>query len=174
MSKQMSGMNRASARRLGSLLTAAALLIPLPSAAAAEATPGCFDFVVSATTFHVELKPDRSTYRAGTVATIHTTVTRPAHEDPAGLGQKIEPPESFPAPDVGVGVGLNLFGLHYVETSVTDGQGKASIDIKIPSSAPAGKVSGTGFAWKSVLSAPCASVEEFGRVQVQGLIQITR
>src|SRR3712207_3378080 len=63
---------------------------------------------VALKTFHLVVSGQKKTYKVGQTAKIVVQVTRPAHEDPAGLGVYQEPPESFPAENVNAGVGLRV------------------------------------------------------------------
>ncbi len=130
--------------------------------------------VVGLRTFHLEVKPLKKRYKVGETAKIEVTVTRPAHEDPAGLGVPIDPPQSFPAEDVNVGMGLRIGDVFLFGHAVTDADGKAVIKIKIKSYTPAGKATADAYAWKTAADTTCAKVEENGYRQMPNLFTVFR
>ena len=125
-------------------------------------------------TFNVSLKADKKVYKVGQTALVHATVTRPAHEDPLGLGFGWEPFTTFPAENVNVGIGLRVRDVFLFGFAVTDAAGNAHIKIPIKRYAPAGKAIADGFAWKRQAEAPCASLEENGYTSVPGLFEVAR
>ncbi len=130
--------------------------------------------VVSLRTYHLVVKADKRAYQVGEVAKVNVTVTRPAHEDPVGAGIEQEPPESFPAEDVNVGIGLRVGDVFLFGHSVTDSDGFAQVKIKIKDYTPAGKASADAYAWKMAVDTPCARVEENGYTQKSGLFNVLR
>jgi hypothetical protein len=70
---------------------AAAAPVPCRSAATAHLR-GDLRETIRLRTFHVVAEPLAESFPVGTAAKIRITVTRPAHEDPAGLGVELEPP----------------------------------------------------------------------------------
>jgi len=130
--------------------------------------------VVSLRTFHLEVKPDKKVYRVGDTAKINVTVTRPAHEDPAGLGIPIDPPMSFPAEDVNVGIGLRVGDVYLFGYSRTNADGLAVVKVPIKSYTPAGKAMADAYAWKTVVDTTCAKVEENGYRQLPNLFTVLR
>ena len=173
-------------RRTSSVLAAAvfAALLPFGPAQAAPADNGCSPAgvrqmlrqgdmeTVVLRTFTVQLKAAKKTYRIGETAIVHATVTRPANEDPLGLGQQFEPPMSFPAEEVNVGIGLRVGDVFLFGFGVTDADGKADLKIDIKSYAPTGKAIADGFAWKRQFEAPCANVEENGYTFAPGIFKV--
>lgn len=125
-------------------------------------------------TYHLEVEADKSFYRIGETAKVHVTVTRPAHEDPLGEGIPIDPPQSFPAEDVNVGIGLRIGDVFLFGHNVTDAEGRTTVKIKIASYAPTGKASADAYAWKTQVDSPCARVEENGYTQVPNIFTIIR
>ncbi|MGH2817947.1 MAG: hypothetical protein ACRDJS_05745 [Actinomycetota bacterium] len=117
---------------------------------------------VTLRTFHVVVKADRKAYRIGQTAKMTATVTRPAHEDPFGEGVQFDPPASFPAEDVVVGVGLSVGDVYLYGHGTTKANGKAVIKVKIAPYTPPGKAAADLFARKTQLRTICASVEEVG------------
>jgi hypothetical protein len=130
--------------------------------------------VLSLRTFHLEVKGDKPQYRIGEVAKIHVTVTRPAHEDPLGQGIPIDPPMSFPAEGVNVGVGLRLGDVFLFGHNITDTEGHTIVKIKIESYAQPGPASADIYAWKSLVDLPCLRVEENGYTQHPKIFTILR
>ena len=87
--------------KLGALLAAAVALSTTLIAAPTSHAAGCGAMeTVALKTFHLVVKGQDKVYEVGETAKVVITVTRPAHEDPAGLGIYQEPPESFPAENV--------------------------------------------------------------------------
>lgn len=165
-------------RLIAAALAALALTVAAPgtglaaTGSAPSAPDGCADVVVSTRSFDVTMEAQKKTYRAGETARIHLTVTRPAREDPAGLGVGIGHPLTFPASDVAVGVGLFLKGAFLAASNATDQEGVAVIEIDIPRKAPTGKVEASGFAWETHFRGACLIVEEFGHRKDPKLFRI--
>ena len=155
----MGGTLKSLTRKLAAFSIAASFLLSVaaPTSASEEA---CEQVHVLA--FHIEAKPDRPVYLVGEKAVIHATVTRPAHEDPAGLGIEFEPPHSEPAANINIGAALMtgdntfLFGF-----AVTNDKGKADIKIDLDKS-EAGMADVDIYAWNDVLRIPCLTVREYG------------
>ncbi len=174
-------------RRVGLLLAAALVAAFVPISSTVAAPSGCSAThvrgllrdggdieTVVLRTYHVVLKPTKKSYRVGETAVIRALVTRPAHEDPAGLGQEIDPPRSFPAEGANVGIGVRVGDVFLFGFAVTDADGKANIEVDILPYTPAGKAFVDGFAWKRQAEAPCAAVEENGYTYAPGLFTVTR
>jgi hypothetical protein len=113
-------------------------------------------------TFHVVVKADRKAYRVGQTAKITATVTRPAHEDPFGEGIELDPPASFPAEDVVVGVGVSVGDVYLYGHGTTNAGGKALIKVKITPYTPVGTAAADVFVRKTDVRTICASLEEVG------------
>ena len=182
-----SGMGRRQMRRITGVLAAAILVALLPIAPAQAAVTGdCspayvrgmmrYDQLESIVlrTFNVALKADKSTYKVGQTAIVRATVTRPAHEDPLGVGVPLDPPTTMPAAEVSVGIGLRIRDVFLFGYSVTDENGKAVIKVAIKRYAPAGKALVDGFAWKRQAETPCANVEENGYISAPGLFKVVK
>src|SRR5918999_3760457 len=95
-------------KALAGLALGALFVLPLETATADEA--GCtvqFE-TVSLKTFHVVLTTPKKVYDVDDVVPVQVDVTRPAHEDPLGQDQQIDPPTSQPAEGVTVGIGLQV------------------------------------------------------------------
>lgn len=125
-------------------------------------------------TYHLEVKPDKKFYQVGDTAQVHVTVTRPAKEDPLGEGIPIDPPQSFPAEDVNVGIGLRIGDVFLFGHNMTDAQGRTTVKVKIAGYAPAGKASADAYAWRTAVDTPCARVEENGYTAVPNIFTVLR
>lgn len=113
-------------------------------------------------TFHVEAKPQKTSYPAGGKAKIDFVVTRPGDEDPIGEGTQIERPATFPAENVEVNVSI-YSGIYYMYgRGVTDADGKATVTVKLHPSSPAGWARGEVSARAYYNRGGCPDVEEFG------------
>jgi hypothetical protein len=117
---------------------------------------------VTLRSFHVVVKADRKAYKVGQTAKLTATVTRPAHEDPFGQGVAFNPPASFPAEDVVVGVGLSIGNVYLYGHGTTNARGKAVVKVKIASYTPPGSAAADVFARKTQVRTICASLEEVG------------
>jgi hypothetical protein len=122
--------------------------------------------------FHVVVKSDRKAYRIGQTAKMTATVTRPAHEDPFGEGIQFDPPASFPAEDVVVGVGLSVGDVYLYGHGTTNARGKALVKIRIARYTPPGTASADVFARKTQVRTICASLEEVGYKRVPKLFNV--
>jgi hypothetical protein len=123
-------------------------------------------------TYHVVVKANRKAYRIGQTAKMTATVTRPAHEDPFGQGVQFDPPASFPAEDVVVGVGLSVGDVYLYGHGTTNAKGKALIKIKIARYTPPGTAAADVFARKTQVRTICASLEEVGYRRVPRLFNV--
>ncbi len=175
------GILAAAASMLASLLSAgptqAAVTAPVPCGASQVRSmlrDGSNFETVALRTFHLVMESEKKTYEIGETAVIHATVTRPAHEDPFQLGVTFEPPESFPAEEVNVGVGVRVGDVFLFGFAVTDENGKADIKVKIQPYTTPGKAIIDGFSWKRQLETPCLTVEENGYTFAPGLFKVTR
>ena len=130
--------------------------------------------VVGLRTFHLEVKPLKKAYKVGETAKIQVMVTRPAHEDPVGLGVPIDPPQSFPAENVNVGMGLRIGDVFLFGHAVSDADGKAVVKVQIKSYTPAGKANVDAYAWKTAADTTCAKVEEHGYRSMPNLFTVFR
>jgi hypothetical protein len=130
--------------------------------------------VMSLRTFHLEVKGDKPLYNIGEVAKIHVTVTRPAHEDPLGQGIPLDPPMSFPAEGVNVGVGLRVGEVFLFGHNITDAEGHTIVKVKIEKYAQPGPASADIYAWKSLVDLPCLRVEENGYTQAPKIFTVPR
>lgn len=128
--------------------------------------------VVGLRTYHLEVAPSKKAYKVGDTAQINVTVTRPAHEDPLGQGIPVDPPESFPAEGVNVGIGLRIGDVFLFGHAVTNADGVAKVMVPIKSYTPAGKAYADAYAWKTAADTPCLKIEENGYRQLPGLFTV--
>lgn len=129
--------------------------------------------VVSLTTFHLDIAPAKPVYEVGQTAVFNVTITRPAHEDPAGQGIEVPPPRSFPAADVPVGIGLVVEDVYLWGLGRTDAAGKTSIKVPLRSYTPAGVAQARAFAQKTVVDSPCLTVNEIGYRPMPDAFRVT-
>ena len=144
------------------LAAAAALLPAAPASASSCASTGGAMEYITPVTFHVAIKPFKKTYRRGDTVKVGVTVTRPAEEDPVGLGLGTERPASYPAADVNVGVGISIGRVFLPGYGRTNEKGQTSVAIKIEKYAPKAMAHVRAFAYKEVVATTCLTVEEQG------------
>jgi hypothetical protein len=135
-------------------------LTPLPSSACGRQSS--FLDYITPTTLHVVIKPFHKRYSRGDVVTVKVVVSRPAAEDPAGLGIAMERPVTQPAPDVNVGIGINLGGAFVPGYGRTNDEGEVAVDVKLRRHVPAGMATVRAYAYKERLNTPCVVIEEQG------------
>lgn len=178
----MDGMRRRTALTLAIALLAGLLTVGAATPAQACSSRGVRTMlrsgnaleVISLRTYHLVVEADKPAYKVGDTAVVNVTVTRPAHEDPLGQGIPIDPPESFPAEDVNVGIGLRVGDVFLFGHALTNADGLAKVKIDIKSYTPAGKASADAYAWKTVQDTPCAKVEENGYTREPDLFRVFR
>ena len=142
-----------------------ASLVPASSAGAARSSNGCAgaNEMITPVTLHVEiLKFPKKTYKVGEIVKVKVEVSRPAEEDPIGLGIGYERPISQPAEDVSVGVGISVGRVFLPGYGITDAEGKATVMIKLENYTPAAMAHVRAFAYKTVVATTCLIVEEQG------------
>ncbi len=161
-------------RRTTSILVAAVIGASLAAPTSARADTACASGETRLRTFHVEAVPEKKKVRRGEKFMVEMTVTRPAHEDPAGQGQQIDPPASTPAEDVTTGitifVGDNTW---FWGIGITDADGKADIELKVPKNSELG----WGFAAVSAIKYhrnECPEVVEEGYNQYVDFVKVVR
>ena len=143
--------------------------------APAMAAANCSSETIVLTTFHVQLKAMKSTYRIGDTAKIAVQVSRPAHHDPVGAGVDWgEPPQSFPAEGVNVGVGIQVNGVFLPGFTVTDQDGKGIAKIKLLNYVPEGIAAASVLAWMTQAQTPCLALEEQGFAFNPAIFKVTR
>jgi hypothetical protein len=153
-------------RSIVSLVAACLMAAALPvSSAAAASNQKCAgqNEMVTPVTLHVEIKPfPKKTYKVGEVVKVKVEVSRPAEEDPVGLGIGFERPYSQPAEGVSVGVGVSVGRVFLPGYGLTDEEGKTTVMIKLENYTPAAMAHVRAFAYKEVVYTTCLIVEEQG------------
>ncbi len=166
---------RRTSRTLLSLLVLAACTLVLPAAEAsvpACASAGGAMEYITPRTFHVQIKPLKKTYRRGEVVKVKVLVTRPAEEDPAGLGVPLERPASVPAEGVNVGVGISVGRVFLPGYGRTSPNGVATVGIKLARYVPSAPADVRAFAYKEVVATTCLTVEEQGFKAVENAFRV--
>jgi hypothetical protein len=147
----------------GSASAASAAPVPVPcKGTATMVLRGSTMDIIQLRTFTVVVKPLAKVYKVGSTAKVAVTVTRPAHRDPLQLGPEFEPPASFPAADVSVGIGIHVGDTFVPGFGITDEDGKATVGIKLPGYMNTGPAEIDGYAWKIQADSPCLTIEEDG------------
>lgn len=149
------------------ILTATQIVTPIGMAGACAET-------VALKTFFLEVKGMKKVYKVGDTAKIMVKVTRPAHEDPAGLGIYQEPPESFPAENVNAGIGLRVGDVFLFGHAMTDAEGVAIVDVKLEEWTPSGSAVADAFAWNVQADTPCLRIEENGYQQKPNIFKVVK
>lgn len=117
---------------------------------------------VSLRMFHIESEATKQVYKIGDTAVFHTTVVRPAEEDPLNMGIPTDGVDPSPAADVNVGVGLLIGDVFLPGFARTDANGHAKIKIKIEKYVKPGAADAAFYAWNVVQDTPCLRIEENG------------
>ncbi len=169
-------------KRIAMLLAAGVVATSVAAAPASSAAPcagrtarakaGNME-VIGLRTLHVVMRAAKKSYERGDTVKVFVTVTRPAHEDPADLGIEFEPPASFPAEDIDVGVGITAGQAYFGGYGKTNAEGKATIRIKIESYAGKGWAVADGYAYREQADAPCFRVEEDGYTSRDRFFKVT-
>jgi hypothetical protein len=165
---------RLAVRRRISLSLLACLVGGFGAVQAATSPAGaiaCADVIV-ARTMTVKFKPEAKSYAIGQSAKVDVIVTRPAPEDPLQLGVPIPTAVAVPAPDATVGVGLHIGPVFAPGYAKTNGAGKATISIKIPSYAKPGKVGIDAYAYRIIAQSPCYTFQEDGFAHKPGVFSV--
>ena len=164
---------KAHIKKLAAVTLSASFLLSL-SASAPAAPAGCELVTVKA--FHIEAKVERPVYLAGEKAVIHTTVTRPAREDPAGQGIELDPPQEEPASDINVGVGVDVGGAWLFGLGVTNEKGKTdlAVDLDLDSRTDGGEATANIYAWRDIVQTPCLTIREFGFRTYEDLFRVVK
>ena len=129
---------------------------------------------VTPVTFHVAIGKFKKAYKVGDTVPVKVTVTRPAEEDPAGLGVAFERPATQPAAEVNVGVGLSVGRVFLPGYGRTNEQGKATVSVELERYVRPAKAHVRAFAYKEVLNTTCLTVEEQGYRDVPNAFKVTR
>src|SRR5688572_5941715 len=115
-----------------------ATLVPVSSAGAAPNGCAGANEMITPVTLHVEIKKfPTKTYKVGGIVKVKVEVSRPAEEDPVGLGVAFERPFSQPAEEVSVGVGISVGRVFLPGYGLTKADGTATVMIKLENYTPA-------------------------------------
>lgn len=128
---------------------------------------------VTPVTFHVAIGSFKKTYAKGKKVKVTVTVTRPAEEDPAGLGVAFERPVTQPAEEVNVGVGISVGRVFLPGYGRTDARGKTTVPIKLERYVKPGVAHVRAFAYKEIVTTTCLTVEEQGYRDQQNAFRVT-
>lgn len=168
-------------RRITLPLLAAVALLALPDVGIAQMmrTTDCagaggdgMSEVVPVRTFYIDVERSRRVYEAGDVAVVRFTVSRPAHEDPAGQGIPADPPTSEPAEGVSVMAVATIGDSILFHGSETDEGGTAVARLRIKPSTPRGGADLEIKATKIVVETACATVVEVGYFKSEDFFRV--
>lgn len=156
--------------------TAALIFLATAAIQTAHTARACVLDVIVLETFRVDIDAAEKRYGPGDTAAIGLTVTRPAREDPLGVGVPLDSPVSRPAEGIVSAVAVSVADEYlFAFADPTDAAGKATARVKIPSSTPTGKpVRVAAFAWKTQLDAPCSKVVEQGSIERDEAFEINQ
>jgi hypothetical protein len=140
----------------------ATLLAPVASPASAGPCSGRGMETLTLRDFRIEAKPVKKAFPSGGTAVLDVTVTRPAEEDPAGMGVPMDGVDPMPAENVNVGAGMMMNDVFLPGFGITDANGKAKVKISIERYAKTGTADVALYAWSVVQDTPCLRVEENG------------
>jgi hypothetical protein len=136
-------------------------LAPTQPAGACSMRDQALDYVTP-NTLHVDIKPFDKRYSRGEKVRATILVTRPAEQDPAGLGIDTPRPVTQPATDVNVGIGIVVGAAFVPGYGRTNNNGKVTVGIKLARYVPAGTATVRAYAYKQRANTPCLVVEEQG------------
>ncbi|MEA2453089.1 MAG: hypothetical protein QOG04_1799 [Actinomycetota bacterium] len=151
-------------------------LVPTLSGAAARARSGglCAGRPTAVHSFHVEAEWTKKTYKRSEMAEVTVTVTRPAHEDPAGGGTPIDPPTSTPEKDVTVGTTVITERYPYpYGYGSTDANGQVHFKIPLNSLKP-GSYDVSHYADKWTNRGGCPDIQEWGYLKESPGFKVVR
>jgi len=115
-------------------------------------------------TFTVETEWQKRVYAPGDKAKLTVTITRPAPEDPAGLGVPLGGPSIQPADGVDVSTAFQGFFPYVFDRSTTNTEGKVNLTLKLPKKTKPGPIDAYTYASKvhNANGPACSDVEEYG------------
>ncbi len=142
---------------------------PIPAPCGAGATE-----IVQLRTLNVVAKVSKKVYKVGETAIFKITITRPAHEDPAGQGIPVDPPTTQPAEGISIGVGLIVDDVYLWGLGMTDEAGKTTIRIDLKSYTPAGTAQARAFGKKNVVDSPCLVIDEIGFLPMPNAFEVKK
>ncbi|MGH2755906.1 MAG: hypothetical protein ACRDLB_15940 [Actinomycetota bacterium] len=129
---------------------------------------------VSLRDFYIEASVKKKTYRVGDTIQFPVHVSRPAEEDPFGLGMSMNPGSMGPVEEANIGVGLLIGDVFLPGFAITDANGDALIKVKIENYVKPATVDAAFYSWKIAADSPCLRVEENGFRAVPSMFKITR
>ena len=129
---------------------------------------------VSLRDFWIEPKVKKKTYKIGETVTFPVHVSRPAEQDPFGLGVPTEPGSLGAVEAANIGVGLLVGDVFLPGFAITDADGNAVIKVKIENYVKPAVVDAAFYSWKIVQDTPCLRIEENGFRAVPAMFKITR
>jgi hypothetical protein len=129
---------------------------------------------ITPVTLHVEIGKFKKQYKVGDVVKVPVTVTRPAEEDPLGLGVTFERPVTEPAEEVNVGVGISVGRVFLPGYGLTKADGTTTVSIKLENYTPAAMAHVRAFAYKEVVYTTCLIVEEQGYRDHPNAFKVTK
>ena len=157
---------------LGAVALLATLLSAPASAGATATNTGCGGAVLVLRTLHVEAHPSKEVVHPGEKFTVHVKVTRPAHEDPLGNGIEFEPPASFPAENVTVGISVWVGKRTYFwQVGVTNEKGEDVLKLRVPRNSESGKALASASA-RNWVKSDCPDILEDGYTNYLDFITI--
>ncbi|MDQ4144944.1 MAG: hypothetical protein M3198_14635 [Actinomycetota bacterium] len=155
------------------VLAAATALLPASAASANACATDRTTEYITPVTFHVEVGKFKKSYSRGQRVKVAVEVTRPAHQDPAGLGVTFDSPTAQPAAEVNVGVGLSVGRVFLPGYGRTNEQGKTTVSIRIERYVKPGSADVRAFAYRETVSTTCATVEEQGYRNLPNAFRVT-
>ncbi|HEX9823609.1 MAG TPA: hypothetical protein VGB51_04350 [Actinomycetota bacterium] len=157
---------------LATALLAALAPVPVHAADTTVTTAACDrDTTVSVDNLHVSVDPTADVVRVGQRARFEVVVSRPGSGRPGGLGPGLDLPARVPAAGVRAAVWLPLEPTPAAALAETDDQGRALVEIPIPTSTRAGTIDVRGFAWNTIISG-CLTLEEVGQVDIPDALTV--
>ena len=171
-------MARSKLTKLFAPVAALALMGSLLAAPASATTNGgdaaCSSAVLVLRSLHVTATPSKKTVKPGEKFTVDVTVTRPAHEDPAGNGMTFDPPASVPAEDVTVGLSVWVGDRTYFwQIGLTDAEGKDTLRLKVPANAEGGEALASASA-RHWIKNDCPDILEDGYTNYLSFVTVKR
>lgn len=145
------------------LALVAMTLAPSPAGAVDYATE-CAEARNYVYTFTVETEWQKRVYSPGDTVRVTVTVTRPAPEDPAGLGIPLGLPTAQPAEGVDVSTSFQGFFPYVFDRDITNADGKAKLALKLPNKTKKGRIDAYTYAGlvHNSNGPACTDFEEYG------------
>ena len=158
-------------------LALAATLLPASPVSAAK-SKGCAGSnameYITPVSLHVDIGKFAKQYKVGDVVKVPVEVTRPAEEDPLGLGVTFERPMTQPAAEVNVGVGISVGRTFLPGYGLTKEDGTTTVLIKLERYVPAASAHVRAFAYKEIVYTTCLIVEEQGYRDRPNAFKVTK